>query len=54
MGRRIPWSNLVLHDANVTQWVAQADLRPLFAVEGYTGIAESRALELAHKISDRL
>ncbi len=50
-GQENPLVELVLQDANVAQWLAQADLHPLFAVEGYTGIAESRAHEMAHKIS---
>ena len=45
-----PLVDLILQDEAVTRWVAPAELRQLFAVEGYTGIAEPRARETANKI----
>jgi len=52
-GQVNPLVELVLHDAAISRWLTQSDLRPLFTVEGYTGIAESRAREMAHKIATR-
>jgi adenylosuccinate lyase len=49
-----PLAGLAAHDERVTCWVAPAELSPLFAVEGYTGISEPRARELAQKIKDRI
>ena len=45
-----PLVDLILQDEAVTRWVAPAELRQLFAVKGYTGIAEPRARETANKI----
>ena len=53
-GQANPLAGLVAQDERVTRWVAPADLSPLFAVEGYTGIAESRALEMAQQIRARI
>ncbi len=53
-GQKNPLVGLVMQDERVTCWVAPADLSRLFAVEGYTGIAESRALEMAQSIYTRI
>ena len=53
-GQANPLVGLVVQDERVTRWVAPADLSPLFAVGGYTGIAESRALEMAQQIRTRM
>ena len=42
--------DLVAQDEQVSKWVAPDDLQKLFAVEGYTGIAEPRAREIAQKV----
>jgi adenylosuccinate lyase len=49
-GQNNPLVDLVKGDKRVTRWIAPADLGGLFAVEGYTGIAEVRAREMAKKI----
>jgi adenylosuccinate lyase len=49
-GEANPLAGLVTQNERVTHWVTPADLVPLFAVEAYTGIAESRAREMAEKI----
>ena len=49
-GEANPLAGLVMQDERVTCWVAPSDLRQLFAVEGYTGIAETRAREMAGQI----
>jgi adenylosuccinate lyase len=53
-GRPNPLVELVLGDARVTRWVAPQDLRRLFDVEGYTGLAAPRAKELADRIRKAL
>jgi adenylosuccinate lyase len=53
-GEANPLARLVSQDERVTRWVAQADLSQLFAVEAYTGIAASRAHEMAQKIRGRI
>ena len=45
-----PLVDLVTRDEKVSKWVAPDDLRKLFAVEGYTGMAEPRAREIAQKV----
>ena len=53
-GEANPLAGLVLQDERVARWIAPADLSQLFAVEGYTGMAEARAREMAEKIKFRL
>ena len=53
-GNANPLAQLVPQDERVSRWVAPDDLRSLFLVEGYTGIAESRAREMAQLIRERL
>ena len=45
-----PLAGLVARDERVSKWVAPDDLRQLFTVEDYTGMAEPRAREIAQKI----
>jgi adenylosuccinate lyase len=45
-----PLIELIQQEAGITRWISAAELTQLFAVEGYTGIAESRAHEMAAKI----
>jgi adenylosuccinate lyase len=49
-GEDNPLVELVLQEKSITQWVPAMELRTLFAVEEYTGIAESRAHETTAKI----
>ena len=49
-GEPNPLAELVARDEQVAKWVAPDDLRQLFAIEGYTGMAEPRAREIAQKI----
>ena len=49
-GQPNPLVELVLQEERITRWVAAAGLRHLFAVSGYTGIAESRSHETARQI----
>lgn len=53
-GQTNPLAGLVTQDERVTCWVAPSDLSQLFAVEGYTGIAEPRAREMAGRIRARI
>jgi adenylosuccinate lyase len=53
-GEPNPLAELLAQDERVTRWVTPDELSQLFAVEGYTGIAESRARELAQKIKARI
>jgi adenylosuccinate lyase len=53
-GESNPLAGLVMQDERITRWVKPAELSPLFAVENYTGIAESRAREMAEKIKNRI
>lgn len=50
-GQANPLVELVLKDDRITCWVVPADIRQLFKVEGYTGFAKSRALEMANQIN---
>jgi len=49
-GKPNPLVEQVSQDERITRWVAAADLEQLFAVEGYTGISESRSQETAQRI----
>ena len=49
-GEPNPLAELVARDDQVAKWVAPDDLRQLFAIERYTGMAEPRAREIAQKI----
>jgi adenylosuccinate lyase len=52
-GKSNPLAQLVQQDERVTRWLTAQDLRGLFLIEGYTGIAESRAHAMAQSIQDR-
>jgi adenylosuccinate lyase len=52
-GNPNPLAQLVQQDERVTRWLSLEELRGLFLIEGYTGIAESRAHTLAQLIRDR-
>ena len=52
-GKTNPLVQLVQQDKRVTSWLAPDALRGLFLIEGYTGIAESRARAMAQLIQDR-
>jgi adenylosuccinate lyase len=49
-GQPNPLVERMSQDERITHWVAAADLKKLFAVEGYTGIAESRAHATAQRV----
>jgi adenylosuccinate lyase len=53
LGKPNPLARLVQQDERVTRWLALEELRGLFLIEGYTGIAESRTHSLAQLIRDR-
>ena len=46
-GKPNPLARLVQQDERVSRWLTPDALRGLFLVEGYTGIAESRARAMA-------
>ena len=52
-GHSNPLVELVINDKLIKDWVAQDELKQLFMVEGYTGIAEARSRELAKRIRKR-
>lgn len=52
-GKTNPLAGLVLQDEGVARWLTPEDLRGLFLIEGYTGIAESRARAMAQQIRER-
>jgi adenylosuccinate lyase len=52
-GKTNPLEGLVQQDERVTRWFSPDDLRGLFQIEGYTGIAESRARAMAQLIRHR-
>ena len=49
-----PLADLVARDEQVAKWIAPDALQKLFAVEGYTGMAEPRAREIAQKVRTEL
>jgi adenylosuccinate lyase len=49
-GQSNPLPDLVMQDERITQWVSPADLKRLFFIEAYTGIAESRSREIVEKL----
>jgi adenylosuccinate lyase len=51
-GQANPLFELILKEKQITRWVSSRDIKKLFEVECYTGIAESRARELAQQIRD--
>ncbi len=53
-GNSNPLARFVRQDEHVNRWLAPDALRGLFLVEDYTGIAESRAREMAQLIRERL
>lgn len=53
-GEANPLEELVARDERVSKWVAPDDLRKLFKVEDYTGMAEPRAREIAEKVRVRI
>ena len=52
-GKTNPLAGLVQQDERVTRWLAPDDLSGLFQIEGYTGIAESRARAMSQLIRNR-
>jgi adenylosuccinate lyase len=52
-GETNPLEGLVQQDERVTRWLAPDDLSGLFQIEGYTGIAESRARAMSQLIRNR-
>jgi len=52
-GQTNPLVNFVTQDDRITDWVTQDEIKQLFLVEGYTGIAESRSHEMAKRIRKR-
>ena len=52
-GQTNPLVELVMQDDRITDWVAQDEIKQLFLVKGYTGIAESRSHEMAKRIRKR-
>ena len=50
-GQGNPLVELVLHDKRITDRVPLDELKQLFLVEGYTGIAETRSHEMAKRIN---
>jgi adenylosuccinate lyase len=53
-GEANPLVDLTLADERVTRWLSPDEMRGLFAVEGYTGLAEERARAMAARIRERL
>jgi adenylosuccinate lyase len=53
-GKPNPLVELVLNDQRVTHWVSPEELKQLFSVEGYTGMAASRARETAQIIRNSI
>ncbi len=53
LGKDNPLIELAASDARLTCWLAPGDMSELFSVEGYTGMAASRARELASTIRNR-
>jgi adenylosuccinate lyase len=51
-GQMNPLIELVLQEERITRWMKPDELEQLFVVESYTGIAESRAREIAQQIRD--
>jgi adenylosuccinate lyase len=51
-GEANPLFELILKEEQITRWVSKNDIKKLFEVECYTGIAESRARILAQQIRD--
>lgn len=49
-GEANPLPELVRQDPRVTKWITSEELIPLFDVDGYTGIAATRARQTAEKI----
>ncbi len=49
-GETNPLSELVRQDPRVTKWITNEELIPLFDVDGYTGIAATRARQTAEKV----
>lgn len=53
-GQANPLIELVSQEDRITRWVKLADLKQLFAVEGYTGIAESQARQMVAGIRQQM
>jgi adenylosuccinate lyase len=52
-GQGNPLVEAVAHEPALLRWLPETELRALFSVAGYTGIAESAARELAAKIREQ-
>lgn len=53
-GQPNPLIELVTQNKRITEWVAQDEIKQLFKVDGYTGIAETRSHEMAKLIHKRI
>jgi adenylosuccinate lyase len=53
-GRENPLIELAVGDARLTRWIASEEIRTLFSVKSYTGIAASRAKDLVERIFSKL
>jgi adenylosuccinate lyase len=53
-GKANPLVELACANERLARWLAPQEIRALFSVEGYTGIAASRARELAELIISKL
>jgi adenylosuccinate lyase len=53
-GQPNPLAELVIQDKRITEWMAQGEIKQLFLVESYTGIAETRSHEMAKRIQERI
>jgi adenylosuccinate lyase len=49
-GKANPLVDLMQNEAQITNWIQIDELQKLFTIEGYTGIAESRAQEIVKRI----
>jgi adenylosuccinate lyase len=52
-GQGNPLVEAVAHEPALLHWLPETELRALFSVAGYTGIAESAARELAAKLREQ-
>jgi adenylosuccinate lyase len=51
-GKANPLFELIQKDERIIRWVPLSELKSIFTIEGYTGIAESRTHTLARQIRD--
>ncbi len=53
-GQANPLFDLVKNAEQVSRWVTPDEIKQLFKIEEYIGIAETRSREMAHQIRDRI